>query len=163
MSPRKHRPRLRKTHGLGSLQALGRSAVEGPRLVGWGRRRQGQHSQALGGPAWIPSGCPRRCRMSGRQARLQPRRRESLHAPALRQAGGQHGLQPRGLGGSVQSEVGGGHRSLQHKGAAVTLFRPPTRPGPRRAWATGGLPSGPRSTGSQTSGCCSDCRVHPPP
>lgn len=62
---------------------------------------------------------------------LQPRGRESLHAPALGQAGRQHRLQPRRPGGSVQSEVGGGHRALQDKETGrgrVTACHPPAGP-----------------------------------
>lgn len=63
---------------------------------------------------------------------LQPRGRESLHAPALSQAGRQHRLQPRGLRSSVQGKVGGGHGSLQGRGeAGECAARHPSRAGTR--------------------------------
>lgn len=107
----------------------------------WGRRGQ-VGPAASGGHRRILSRLQRR-----RGARLQPRGRESLHAPALGQVGRQHGLQPRGLRGSVESEVGGGHGSLQTEGEAGSLSL-----GGRRT----------RAGSTQTSGCCSDRRIRPP-
>lgn len=62
---------------------------------------------------------------------LQPRGRESLHAPALRQAGRQHGLQPRRLRGSVQGKVGGGHSPLQSERKRPVTRCPPAPEGAR--------------------------------
>lgn len=85
----------------------------------WGR---GEGAVAAAATPAMPVPGPRTAQVLA----LQPRGRESLHASALGQAGRQHGLQPRGLRGPVESKVGGGHRALQNKGGLGDRLPPPS-------------------------------------
>lgn len=137
-----------KAHGPGGAPRFSaRPGVqEGLRLVGGGGGGRSAWPHVRGVTVQSSPGCRRR-----RGARLQPRGRESLHAPALGQVGRQHGLQPRGLRGSVESEVGGSHGSLQTEGEAGSLSlggREALRQDPGRR--------------TRTPGWASERRVRPP-